>query len=156
MRKIYCRIQFRIVYGVHSYRSVIEVITKEPLLNACSIVPDMCNMFLMSLHRCSLRFNDLILEISSTVFLGSYRYCLMLLSRVKSLSVSSEERLCLLNSAFNCLYRLMVCISTFVLSKIARACWISSLSHCFSSSLCLIWFLKSSSGIDSDFDNSVT
>lgn len=138
MCKIYCRIQFRIVYGLHSYRSVIEVITKEPLLNACSIVPDMYNMFLMSLHRCSLRFNDLILEISSTVFLGSYRYCLMLLSTVKSLSVSSEERLCILNSALNCLYRLMVCISTFVLSKIARACWIS-LSLCSSSSFSFTW-----------------
>jgi len=46
MRKIYCRIQFKPVYGLLSYRCVIEVITKEPLLNACSIVPVMCKYVL--------------------------------------------------------------------------------------------------------------
>jgi len=59
----------------------------------------------------SLRFSDLILENSATIFLGSYRQCFMLISTVTGLSGSSVKRSYLLNSSLNCLHSFMVCIS---------------------------------------------
>ena len=119
-----------------------------PVMPLSSILQLSCNAF-------SLRFSDLKLENSATIFLGSYRYCLMFLSTAKSLVGSSEDRCCLLNSVFNCLYSFMVCISTFVLSKTAHLCLISS-SLCFSSCCCLRRPSNSSSDIDSNLDNQAT
>jgi len=105
-----------------------------------------CNTF-------SLCSSDLILENSATILLGSYRYCLRLLSTVKSLLGSSIDNPRLSISSLNCLYSSIARLSTLRLSKVARLCLISSSSRCFSSSFCLIWLSNSSSGIDSDLDN---